>query len=322
MSVALHPTRPPTAADNRDATRAASAPPGRLPDFLIIGAAKAGTTTLYRRLQRHPQVFMPDDKEPEFFLDRWDRGIEWYRGLFADAERDRVCGEASTNYSCGTFHTSMETAARRMADLLGEVKLIYIMRHPVDRAYAFYREQIKTAQLIGQRVEYGETFEQYLQRDPRCVAGSRYIDVLELYERHFGKAAILPLLLDDLKTDPAATMSRVFSHLGVDPEAAPTADVPVVTNRMADHQANFVREKLVEPLRRLPLLGPLGSRLPEPVRHAIYAVLRAMPGSDRKAASMTPPPMQDETRRRLRRQLAEPTDRLAGRLGRDLSAWM
>ncbi|NER32103.1 MAG: sulfotransferase domain-containing protein, partial [Symploca sp. SIO1C4] len=73
----------------------------RLPDFLIIGAAKSGTTTLYKYLCRHPQICMSNPKEPDFFaIDHiYDQGIDWYSSLFSEARLKQVCGEASTTYT-------------------------------------------------------------------------------------------------------------------------------------------------------------------------------------------------------------------------------
>ncbi len=93
---------------------------GRLPDFLIIGAAKSGTSTLYQRLSGHPQIYMSPINEPCFFdtAVAWHKGLLWYRSLFANASPGQICGEASTNYSqrVDTSHTPqpMEENTRKL----------------------------------------------------------------------------------------------------------------------------------------------------------------------------------------------------------------
>ena len=74
---------------------------GRLPDFIIIGSAKSGTTSLYDYLLEHPLIYMSNPKEPCFFDENvaWDKGVAWYSSLFSGAENDQICGEASTNYT-------------------------------------------------------------------------------------------------------------------------------------------------------------------------------------------------------------------------------
>ena len=84
-----------------NATKKLSLPALRLPDFFIIGSAKSGTTTLYRYLCRHPNIFMSTPKEMSFFSKdkEYERGVEWYASLFADASENQLCGEASTTYT-------------------------------------------------------------------------------------------------------------------------------------------------------------------------------------------------------------------------------
>ena len=122
------------------------------PDFIIIGAAKSGTTTLYQYLCRHPQIYMSTPKEPDFFsLDmNYHKGIEWYESLFDGAKPEQICGEASTTYSRWHQHPK---AAERISQYLPKVKLIYIMRHPVDRAYSFYAYRFKRSQHNRQFLE-------------------------------------------------------------------------------------------------------------------------------------------------------------------------
>ena len=111
-----------------------------LPNFLIIGAAKCGTTSLYYQLKQHPQVFMPDTKEPTFFSERergqWKRGLEWYESLFAARNNEIALGEASTSYSKASAY---EDAPRLIAATIPEVRLIYLIRDPIAQILSNYR---------------------------------------------------------------------------------------------------------------------------------------------------------------------------------------
>ena len=119
-----------------------------LPTFLIIGTMKGGTTSLHRYLRQHPEVFMPERKELNFFLDEyagppidppeernWSRGITWYERQFAGAERERAVGEASANYS---RYPTYPGVAERIAEVVPQMKLIYLMRNPIDRVLSHY----------------------------------------------------------------------------------------------------------------------------------------------------------------------------------------
>jgi hypothetical protein len=111
---------------------------GRYPDFFIIGAARAGTTTLATELSHHPKVFVCDPKEPFFFSHESvrARGCEsWYQGLFARRRPDQICREASTSYSCWP---ECGDVAGRIALAMSGARLIYLIRHPVERAYSHY----------------------------------------------------------------------------------------------------------------------------------------------------------------------------------------
>src|SRR6266568_8270036 len=108
-----------------------------LPNFLIVGAMKSGTSSLWSYLRSHPQVFMPDMKEPMFFVEKknWSKGLDWYRGLFDDAGEAVAIGEASQPY---TMAHSFPGVPGRIVSLIPDVKIIYVLRHPVERMRSHY----------------------------------------------------------------------------------------------------------------------------------------------------------------------------------------
>src|SRR5258708_35856410 len=109
-------------------------PPGRLPDFVIIGAAPSGTTWVARQLRLHPEIHVAPQKEVNFFEQdaNFERGPDWYRAQFLRARSGQRVGEATPAYMM------VPRAAERMAALIPDARLIAILRNPVDRAYSLY----------------------------------------------------------------------------------------------------------------------------------------------------------------------------------------
>jgi hypothetical protein len=203
---------------------------GALPDFLIIGAEKAGTTFLYWALCQHPEIEPASEKELHFFDTRkWsNRGVGWYRSQFpAPAWRDGrkvVTGEASPYY---LFHPS---SARRASVTVPDVKLIALLRNPVDRAYSAYNHKVAAGQeplsfeealaeedeRTAGEMEKMLSDESYYSRSIRVHAyRSRgiYVDQLQRWHKHFGPEQLLVLRSEDLFADPVATMDVVEEFL-------------------------------------------------------------------------------------------------------------
>jgi hypothetical protein len=171
----------------------------KLPDFIIIGAAKSGTTSLWDYLNRHPDIFMSRPKEPCFFDEdvAWSRGIDWYRTLFAKAQEHQVCGEASTNYSRWPQVTGVP---RRIHAVLPNVKLIYLMRNPVDRTFSHYVHRWTKEVHRGQ--PFRQRFGKYCKTDRMCIDSSMYCTQLEQFLPYFPKERILPVVLEQLLVEP------------------------------------------------------------------------------------------------------------------------
>lgn len=188
--------------------------PGRLPTFLLIGAMKAGTTSLYHYLREHPQVFMPAVKAPEFFAGRahWARGVHWYRGLFAAAAPGHIAiGEASNVYTKYPTYTGVPA---RIASHIPDVKLVYVVRDPVERIRSHY--QTRVAEGIEKK-----PFEEAVFTNPIYLDYSRYGLQLAQYLEHFDRDQLLVVTAEDLRDERRATIRRVYSFLGVDVEFVP-----------------------------------------------------------------------------------------------------
>jgi hypothetical protein len=185
-----------------------------MPTFLVIGAMKAGTTSLYHYLRAHPEVFMPTIKEPEFFVAGSNRskGIEWYRRLFAPAGTEAVAlGEASTAY---TKHPHFPGVPGRIAELIPDCRLIYVVRDPVQRIRSHYRMRVREGSEkapIERAVVQHATYLDY----------SRYADQVDQYLRCFPADQLLVITSEDLRDARLATTQRVYRFLGIDPDFVP-----------------------------------------------------------------------------------------------------
>jgi len=213
----------------REVRRVVASPLGVPPDFLIIGAQKSGTTSLYRYLSEHPQVGASRTKEVRFLSRRWDRGEPWYRSQFPHLLRRRrarragrpfVTGEGSPEYFC---HPA---AARRAAAVAPRARLILLLRDPVARALSHHRH-------LARKGREPLSFEEAIRREPERLARgadaderstdyaylsrSRYAAHLERWLEHFARSQILVLQAEAFFERPALALRRVTDHLGIDP---------------------------------------------------------------------------------------------------------
>lgn len=207
-----------------------------LPDFIIIGAQKAGTTSLYRYLEQHPQVFGSSKKEVHYFDHFYSNGELWYRSHFPLAASIRknggVTGEASPFY---LFHPK---CAQRIHERLPAVKLIAVLRNPIDRAISHYFMQVRKGHeklRIGEAMHQEERrLAQELERlevEPHHSSFSlghysyksrgMYVDQLARYSALFPRDQLLVLKAEDLFTDTGASLREVYGFLGIDHEYLP-----------------------------------------------------------------------------------------------------
>jgi len=290
---------------------------GRLPDFLIIGAAKSGTSTLHRYLCGHPGAFGSNPKEPCFFDEdvNWHRGFDWYRGLFMDARDDQLCFESSTNY---TRYPQVPHVPERIAACMPTVRLIYLMRHPVDRAYSHYLHRF-TKEVHPER-PIDVSFEEFVRDDPMCLDGSDYAMQIDRYLEYFDRSQLLLLTQDALEQDPSALLRRVQEFVGL-PVRELVPDKPVAENVGSSFLETVQRWKMATAVRKIPGVTPLAAWLPGGVKQVAYEALAATPWGTRAQKMFEPLPMRPETRRQLLSRYAVCLDRLAELMNEDLTAW-
>jgi hypothetical protein len=200
--------------------------------------------------------------------------------------------------------------------------MIYIMRHPVDRAYSFYVHNIKSQQLRYSKLKVEETFEEAIKRDGRLLDSSDYMMQIEQYLKLFPRESFLFLLMEDLIENPADTMRKIFSFIGVDENIDVIQEAPIVANQARTYKQWFVRSRITAPLKRIPGVASIASLLPQEVRDQVYhQVLQRLPYKKNVEKEYLPPPMRPETRQMLLARFRESNQRLANFLNRDLSHW-
>lgn len=183
----------------------------RIPDFYVIGAMKSGSTSLWHHLRMHPDIFMCNPKEPQFFSHRsgWSKGEAWYRSLFNAASPRQLCGEASTCYSRYPHYGDV---AGRIAHFSPSARLIYLLRDPVIRTYSHYLHESQERALEGRPVL---TFRESWQSNPEMVDASRYIMQIRKYEEHFDRSQLFLRTTEELALNPARLSLEVVEFLGL-----------------------------------------------------------------------------------------------------------
>lgn len=216
----------------------------KYPDFLVVGAQKSGTTSLFLLLSKHPELFLPGRKEVQFFSSPmlYPKGIDWYaEEFFATCPADCLAGEVSPQYMYST------EIARRVHQGLPDAKIIVILREPIARAYSQYqmarrREQEFRPPLdaLSASLEIDET-DIDTPESGRYFQFSDYERVLSEYLKLFGREKILILFQEDLDSRPEYVLRQVYEFLGVEDHIPENVGVRV-------HKAGDVRFRRLDQL--------------------------------------------------------------------------
>jgi Sulfotransferase family len=301
-----------------------------LPNFMVIGAAKAGTSSVCEYLDQHPDVYMCPGKEPNFFVaedvpeipfrgprdhevltaqNGWVWNLQRYRDLFAGVSTEHAVGEGSTWYLYD------ELAPLRIRRRVPAARLIAILRNPVDRAYSAFT----MLQMDGR--ETTASFEAALAaEDERVCAGweyiwhyrrmSMYFAQLQRYYGTFVPEQIRVVLYEDLTSSPREIMRDLFQFIGVDDRFEPDMSErsnPSYVPRHPEYQRMIVRQSRLKRVAKALLPGELRQRLKEKL---VYSTMTR------------PAPLAPELRQKLAETFRPDVLRLQELLGRDLSPWL
>ncbi|MCR9078971.1 MAG: sulfotransferase [Hyphomonadaceae bacterium] len=262
------------------------------PSFFIIGAAKSGTTALYSWLQTHPDVFLPQIKEPNFFAlserqnfsvgnemdvnyrSQFALTFDAYQALYAGAGSGQICGDASPSYLYFT------DTAEKLKTFNPSAKIIALFRAPVDRIESQFRHNRRDG------YEPCDTLQQALSREPsRIEAGwwwgfhynqaSRYADQWRAYQQVFPNTQLLALKYEDLSSDPERTWVRVLEFLDLPVVPAPDFEPRVNdTSRLRSVPASGRVERFIRHPSKLK--SALRAAMPATVRRTLMSSIRSM----------------------------------------------
>jgi Sulfotransferase domain len=208
---------------------AACAPQKRVPDFFIVGHPKCGTTALYETLKRHPQIYMPDAKEPNFFSAEWQTSdgppetLDDYLSLFNAAKPEQRIGEASA------FYLASCNAASGIASTQPAAQIIAILREPASFLYSLHLQFVQSDFETEKNLRKALSLED-VRRQGRHVPRSasnwqrrllyadhvRYVEQLHRYHALFPSEQVMVIIYDDFRRDNKTTVKAVLRFLGVD----------------------------------------------------------------------------------------------------------
>jgi hypothetical protein len=272
-----------------------------LPNVLIVGAAKCGTTSLHEYLDRHPEVSMSAEKELDFFVEEknWGRGVDWYATRFGDAP---VRGESSPSY---TVFPRYRGVPARIRHVVPDVRLIYLVRDPIDRIVSHFahRQVVRPGALEDAFADAG--------RREGLVAPSRYWLQLEQYLEQFPADRILVVDSDDLRTERGATLERIFGFLRVDTRFR-TPEFAATHNTVSQHSRPNRAGRVVAGALRRTLSPERAQALREHAPAALKARLRT---------PVEAPVLAPELRDELTEELREDVEQLRAHTGQAFAGW-
>ena len=308
-----------------------------LPHFILIGAPKCGTTTVHAMLAEHPDVFMPENEifffdvddiitHPDFFVHRnglsfhdyegdFDSYLAWYRSLFSRAKPGQLIGEDTTTYLFSP------DAPRRIADLLPDVRLVALLRDPVDRAYSQYWHNVRAGR-------HTVSFERVLRTNPTALlAHGFYAEQLERYRGFLSKGQMHVSFFEDLRDDPPTEIGRICDFLGLDElppidtasqhhnRARPPLHLGsrLLLNQWIGHRFSFPR-----PRPNIP--GYRSTEVEDGLARELRWYEKALLAIEENVPRKRHPPMRDDTRIHLQKLFAKRNRDLGAILGADVSA--
>ncbi|MEM9346365.1 MAG: sulfotransferase domain-containing protein [Planctomycetota bacterium] len=225
-----------------------------LPNFLVIGAFKGATTSLAKRLSEHPEIFMYPRKETHFFSidEEYQKGLDFYKSYFKDHQSEPVIGEASPSY---TRSKQYPNALKRIVQTLPDVKLIYILRHPIKRIESHWIEARRSGFPIA---EFNEAV---FADHEDLVHTSCYWSELNQFREFYSDDKILIVFTEDLQEKPHEVLEQCFKFLDVDPAYRSEN----LGNKERPSSGAYIDRHWLSKLRRWPLVAFMIRFAPRPL---------------------------------------------------------
>jgi Sulfotransferase domain len=286
--------------------------------FFIVGAPKCGTTSLYHYLRQHPDIFMPDRKEPCFFgsdldVPRECKNEDDYLTTFTRTAKP-MGGEGTT------WYLYSKTAAREIYSFNFKAKIVIVVRNPVDMVYSLFRyrrhgggeKSSCLSDVLDRENEYLSNLGNQVSIKPDYVYAdaARYHDQIRRYVETFGSASVHVVVFDDMKDHPEKVYCGILRFLGVSDHFRPTFRH---VNKTGQIRSERFQQRITHPpapIRRL------AYALPQGVRLSAFRALHRL-----NTSYAVPPPLDPGLRRRLNHEFRPDVERLSALLGRDLTHW-
>ncbi len=224
-----------------------------LPNTILIGAAKAGTTSLCKDLDFHPDVYLYPSKETRFFSAGYDKGLDYYRSLF-HPKGQKVIMEASPDYSTGL--RAPRVADRIHADL-PNARLIYMVREPLARMESEYVQELANGHT---RIDFAEAVSAW-----KLLNGSLYDETYEIFTKHFREDQIHVVFFEDYVSDKVAVMRDLCEFLGIEEATEASLERKAANSR----SEKIVDPRLLKKLRRFRFFEKYKHLVPHRVKLAL-----------------------------------------------------
>lgn len=231
-------------------------------DFIGIGAQKAGTTWLQKRLELHPRIRFPAGKEIHFWDKERARGVDWWLGLFAAPADDIKRGEITPAYT-----TLPAATVAEVHQAAPQARLFLSLRNPMSRAWSAAQMDAKFADLDPRQQPDDWYIERF--RSAGSLLRGDYLAALDNWTAAYGAAALLTILFDEIEQRPKATIRKVAAHIGVDPDFYAPLARDQIGRPVFVGQRLALRPSLLPILREiyLPQIDRLAARLDRSLDH-------------------------------------------------------
>jgi len=282
------------------------------PNFMVVGTQKAGTTWLFECLNEHPEVFVPELKEVHYFcppdrcrVSRADKGENWYRGLYTKAKGAKALGDMTTDYMY------LPGVAAALHQFSPHLKLAFLLRDPVERAYSQYWMRRRQTPGAGD-------FRSELAANPNLVGRGLYYRQIASFLKYFPREQCRIWIYEEVMADPAKFFADFCRFIGVDDSFRPKSLTQRIgETKVMDPRLGSLLYRVGSPIINLPAILPIWRFLRRNTRIK-EIVFGTAPGGEKRSSYA---PLTPAERRDVGQMFAEENRQLFNLLGREIPAW-
>lgn len=289
----------------------------RKPDFIIVGAAKCGTTSLATTLAQTPGIFVTNPKEPEYYqIDKpSQQDSADYYALYEDANTQDILGEASTVYT--RYPTKGENTFKNIYHDNPKIKLIYVLREPIKRTYSEYCQQQSNQMRFGAKEEL--SYAEAVQKFDYIVDTSMYAKQLQQMLTFFPKEQILLVDFDTLTCDSESELERIFNFLQLTRSPPKNLAYDNSTKKQfEDIELGATQEKI----SKNALLNTAKNFIPSKVKHSIYDFMKNAGLVEKIVGDTGPSALDTDTAVLVYRAIKDDIELFSNLTGFDISSWI